>query len=218
MRGATIAGMIVVNNPGTWSAVYPQLRHAEWHGWTYTDTIFPFFLFLVGVSMALSFGERRAAGAPLGALARKTVLRAAILIALGLCFESRRVSRLPPRALPHPRRAPAHRPVRARRGPDLSRDGRSRSGLGSGRVAPGLRDPRRGRTARPARQSAGEARPRGVRNAHVERDVRPGGTALDAPGDRDDASRDPRRRAPARAGLAGTQGRRAISRPESRRP
>ncbi len=63
MRGATIAGMIVVNNPGTWSAVYPQLRHAEWHGWTYTDTIFPFFLFLVGVSMALSFGERRASGA-----------------------------------------------------------------------------------------------------------------------------------------------------------
>ncbi len=86
MRGATIAGMIVVNNPGTWSAVYPQLRHAEWHGWTYTDTIFPFFLFLVGVSMALSFGERRAAGASRGALARKTVLRAAILIALGLCL------------------------------------------------------------------------------------------------------------------------------------
>ena len=84
MRGATIAGMIVVNNPGTWSAVYPQLRHAEWHGWTYTDTIFPFFLFLVGVSMALSFGERRASGAQRGALARKTVLRAVILIALGL--------------------------------------------------------------------------------------------------------------------------------------
>ncbi len=84
MRGATIAGMIVVNNPGTWSAVYPPLRHAEWHGWTYTDTIFPFFLFLVGVSMALSFGERRSFGAPRAALARKTVLRAAVLVGLGL--------------------------------------------------------------------------------------------------------------------------------------
>ena len=86
MRGATIAGMIVVNNPGTWSAVYPQLRHAEWHGWTYTDTIFPFFLFLVGVSMALSFGERRATGASRRMLARKTALRAAILVALGLAL------------------------------------------------------------------------------------------------------------------------------------
>jgi predicted acyltransferase len=84
MRGATIAGMIVVNNPGTWSAVYPPLRHAEWHGWTYTDTIFPFFLFLVGVSMALSFGGRRDSGASRGALIRKTMARGAILIGLGL--------------------------------------------------------------------------------------------------------------------------------------
>jgi predicted acyltransferase len=86
MRGATIAGMIVVNNPGTWSAVYAPLRHAEWHGWTYTDTIFPFFLFLVGVSMALSFGTRRhgESGGDRSALVRKTVIRAAILVALGL--------------------------------------------------------------------------------------------------------------------------------------
>jgi predicted acyltransferase len=84
MRGATIAGMIVVNNPGTWSAVYPPLRHAEWHGWTYTDTIFPFFLFLVGVSMALSFGGRRETGATRSALIRKTAVRAAILVAIGL--------------------------------------------------------------------------------------------------------------------------------------
>ena len=84
MRGATIAGMIVVNNPGTWSAVYPPLLHAEWHGWTYTDTIFPFFLFLVGVSMTLSFGNRRVEGAGVKSLARKTVVRAAILVGLGL--------------------------------------------------------------------------------------------------------------------------------------
>ena len=84
LRGATIAGMIVVNNPGTWSAVYPPLRHAEWHGWTYTDTIFPFFLFVAGVSMALSFGGRRESGATRRSLVHKTVLRAAILVGLGL--------------------------------------------------------------------------------------------------------------------------------------
>ena len=76
--------MIVVNSPGTWSAVYAPLRHAEWDGWTYTDTIFPFFLFLVGVSIALSFGGRRDEGATRRDLSRKTAVRAAILVALGL--------------------------------------------------------------------------------------------------------------------------------------
>src|SRR5690606_39874718 len=51
-RGLTIAGMLIVNNPGSWGAIYPPLRHAEWHGWTPTDLIFPFFLFIVGVSMS----------------------------------------------------------------------------------------------------------------------------------------------------------------------
>jgi predicted acyltransferase len=78
--------MIVVNDPGSWSAVYPQLLHAEWDGWTYTDTIFPFFLFLAGVSMALSFGRRRAQGAAPGALFRHLVLRAAAIVALGLAL------------------------------------------------------------------------------------------------------------------------------------
>jgi predicted acyltransferase len=76
--------MILVNNPGTWSAVYPQLEHAQWDGWTYTDTIFPFFLFIVGVAMALSLGRRRAAGAAPGALARHLAIRAAAIIGLGL--------------------------------------------------------------------------------------------------------------------------------------
>ncbi len=57
-RGLTIAGMILVNNPGDWETVHPPLLHAEWHGWTPTDLIFPFFLFIVGVSMAFSFGKR----------------------------------------------------------------------------------------------------------------------------------------------------------------
>jgi predicted acyltransferase len=61
-RGVTIAGMLLVNNPGTWGAVHPPLLHAEWHGWTLTDLIFPFFLFIVGVSMTLSFGARGGSG------------------------------------------------------------------------------------------------------------------------------------------------------------
>jgi predicted acyltransferase len=61
-RGATIAAMLLVNNPGTSTAVYPALRHAEWHGWTFTDLIFPFFLWIVGVAMTISFGKRVARG------------------------------------------------------------------------------------------------------------------------------------------------------------
>ena len=54
-RGMTIALMILVNTPGTWSHVFPPLRHAPWDGWTPTDLVFPFFLFIVGVSMYFSF-------------------------------------------------------------------------------------------------------------------------------------------------------------------
>jgi predicted acyltransferase len=53
-RGMTIAGMLLVNNPGTWSAIYPPLEHAPWHGWTPTDLIFPFFLFIVGITTEFS--------------------------------------------------------------------------------------------------------------------------------------------------------------------
>lgn len=87
-RGAAIAGMLVVNTPGTWDHVYPPLLHAEWNGWTYTDTIFPFFLFIVGVSMALSFGRRVEAGARRGGLLRHTVERAAAIFAIGLAFNT----------------------------------------------------------------------------------------------------------------------------------
>jgi predicted acyltransferase len=51
-----MAAMVIVNNPGDWANVYPPLLHAEWHGWTPTDLIFPFFLFIVGVSMTISRG------------------------------------------------------------------------------------------------------------------------------------------------------------------
>jgi predicted acyltransferase len=53
-RGVTMAGMAIVNNPGDWGTVYAPLLHAEWNGWTPTDLIFPFFLFIVGVSLTLS--------------------------------------------------------------------------------------------------------------------------------------------------------------------
>ena len=56
-RGLTIAGMILVNTPGSWSFVYPPLRHAQWHGCTPTDLVFPFFLFIVGMSMFFSFAR-----------------------------------------------------------------------------------------------------------------------------------------------------------------
>src|ERR1044072_9584527 len=57
-RGMTVAGMILVNNPGTWGAIYSPLEHAEWHGWTPTDFVFPFFLFIVGVSITLALSRR----------------------------------------------------------------------------------------------------------------------------------------------------------------
>jgi len=87
-RGLTIAGMIVVNTPGTWAHVYPPLLHAEWHGWTPTDTIFPFFLFIVGVSMAFSFARRLEEGASRRRLFLHTLRRAAIIFGLGLALNT----------------------------------------------------------------------------------------------------------------------------------
>jgi predicted acyltransferase len=83
-RGVTIAGMLLVNNPGSWSSIYPPLRHATWHGWTPTDLIFPFFLFIVGVAMTFSFAARIERGADRRALLLNAARRAAILFGLGL--------------------------------------------------------------------------------------------------------------------------------------
>ena len=62
-RGATVAAMILVNNPGDWGHIYDPLEHAKWHGWTPTDLIFPFFLFVVGVSLAFSSRDTTRAAA-----------------------------------------------------------------------------------------------------------------------------------------------------------
>jgi predicted acyltransferase len=74
-RGITMAAMMIVNNPGDWNNVYAPLLHAEWHGWTPTDLIFPFFLFIVGVAITLS---RKSTS--WGSILRRT----AIIFALGL--------------------------------------------------------------------------------------------------------------------------------------
>src|ERR1700675_3539465 len=58
-RGLTIAGMLLVNDPGSWSAIYPPLEHAPWNGWTPTDLLFPFFLFIVGITTYLSLRKRQ---------------------------------------------------------------------------------------------------------------------------------------------------------------
>jgi predicted acyltransferase len=83
-RGATIAGMMLVNNPGTWSAIYPQLEHAEWNGWTFTDWIFPFFLWIVGVAMTMSFAHRQERGDTKKQLLIQVVKRSLIIFGLGL--------------------------------------------------------------------------------------------------------------------------------------
>lgn len=83
-RGLTIAGMILVNNPGTWGAIYAPFRHAAWHGWTPTDLIFPFFLLIVGVSVPFSFSRRLERGDSRAVLFRHILRRSVILFGLGL--------------------------------------------------------------------------------------------------------------------------------------
>ena len=82
-RGITIAGMLLVNNPGTWSAIYPPLEHAAWNGWTPTDVIFPFFLFIVGITTHLSITSRRERGDTDGALVGQILRRGALIFLLG---------------------------------------------------------------------------------------------------------------------------------------
>lgn len=83
-RGLTIALMIMVNNNGDWSAAYWPLLHSQWNGWTPTDLVFPFFIFIVGVSMVYSFRARLARGESRGAIMLHAAKRAAILFAIGV--------------------------------------------------------------------------------------------------------------------------------------
>jgi predicted acyltransferase len=83
-RGATIVGMILVNNPGDGQAAYWPLKHAEWNGWTPTDLVFPFFLFMVGVALAFSFRSRLKRGESRQRLLAHVLWRGLILSALGV--------------------------------------------------------------------------------------------------------------------------------------
>ncbi len=83
-RGATIAAMILVNNPVDWDYAYAQLRHATWNGWTFTDMIFPFFLFIIGISMTFSFERRKQLGDSNGKLMLQVARRTVVLFALGV--------------------------------------------------------------------------------------------------------------------------------------
>lgn len=82
-RGATIASMLLVNNPGTWSAIYWPLGHAPWHGWTPTDLIFPFFLFIVGVTTELSLRGRSTPDA-----VRRIIRRGLLIVLFGLLLNA----------------------------------------------------------------------------------------------------------------------------------
>lgn len=86
-RGLTIAGMILVNNPGSWSNIYSPLEHAAWHGWTPTDFIFPFFLFIVGVSLALALVRRAESGGGRRDLYVKILRRTLLIFGLGLVLQ-----------------------------------------------------------------------------------------------------------------------------------
>jgi predicted acyltransferase len=81
-RGATVALMILVNNPGSWSHSYSPLKHAPWHGLTPTDLVFPFFLFAVGNAMAFVMPRLQAAGP--GVFWRKVLKRSALIFGIGL--------------------------------------------------------------------------------------------------------------------------------------
>ena len=85
-RGFAIAAMVLVNNPGDWAHVYPPLAHAAWNGCTATDLVFPFFLFIVGVSMDLSMKNARALGTPRAQLLQRLARRALVIFLVGFAL------------------------------------------------------------------------------------------------------------------------------------
>lgn len=84
LRGITIAGMILVNNPGSWGSIYAPLRHAEWHGLTPTDLVFPFFMFIMGVSTYMSL--RKYDFCLTGASLLKVVRRSVVIFLIGIAI------------------------------------------------------------------------------------------------------------------------------------
>ncbi len=85
-RGFAIAGMVLVNNPGSWKAIHGPLAHAPWNGCTFTDLIFPFFLFAAGLAMTLSLSRRAQETGSRLALFRTLARRAAVIFLIGLAL------------------------------------------------------------------------------------------------------------------------------------
>jgi len=86
IRGLTVAAMLLVNDAGDWSHIYPWLEHAQWHGCTPADFIFPVFMLIVGVSISLAMGRQLDAGAATAPLARAVLLRGARIVLLGVAL------------------------------------------------------------------------------------------------------------------------------------
>ncbi|MBA5638691.1 DUF1624 domain-containing protein [Duganella sp. LX20W] len=97
LRGLTVAAMLLVNDAGDWSHVYPWLEHADWHGATPADFIFPFFLLIVGISIQLALGAKIDAGAPARPMARAVLVRGARIFLLGLALHGAAALLLPGR-------------------------------------------------------------------------------------------------------------------------
>jgi predicted acyltransferase len=87
-RGFAIASMVLVNNPGSWKYIHGPLDHAKWNGCTFTDLVFPFFLFAAGLSLTISLEKKLRAGCDLPALLRNLVRRAAMIFLIGLMLNS----------------------------------------------------------------------------------------------------------------------------------
>ena len=84
LRGITIAGMILVNNPGSWGHIYAPLRHAEWNGLTPTDLVFPFFMFIMGISTYISLKKYDFAYSH--ATLRKILRRTVVIFIIGMAI------------------------------------------------------------------------------------------------------------------------------------
>ncbi len=86
IRGITIAGMIMVNNPGSWQSIYAPLQHSQWNGLTPTDLVYPFFMFIMGVAIHFSLGKfKRLSTAVCMKIVRRTIALFIVGIAL-YCF------------------------------------------------------------------------------------------------------------------------------------
>src|SRR3954467_1038836 len=85
-RGLTVAGMILVNDPGDWGHIYWPLEHSKWNGCTPTDLVFPFFLFMVGVSIVYAMQAKKEDEAGHGKVILSILRRTLIIFLLGVCL------------------------------------------------------------------------------------------------------------------------------------